>query len=71
MISAATVRELERREEDQRPPNPERSIRVNNDQAYLDAVGGYEALWETQSMQRLVIFYIAPSGRHGVSRFMG
>ena len=39
---------------------PERSIRLNNDQAYSVAVDGYESLWETQSMQRLTIFSIAP-----------
>jgi hypothetical protein len=39
---------------------PERSIRLNNDQAYSAAVGGYESLWETQSQQHLMIFSIAP-----------
>jgi hypothetical protein len=39
---------------------PERSIRLNNDQAYSVAVDGYESLWETQSMQRVMIFSIAP-----------
>jgi hypothetical protein len=39
---------------------PERSIRLDNDQAYSVAVDGYESLWETQSMQRLIIFSIAP-----------
>jgi hypothetical protein len=39
---------------------PERSIRLNNDQAYSVAVDGYESLWETQSMQPLMIFSIAP-----------
>jgi hypothetical protein len=39
---------------------PERSIRLNNDQAYPAAVGGYESLWETQSQHQLMIFSIAP-----------
>jgi hypothetical protein len=39
---------------------PERSIRLDNDQAYSVAVDGYESLWETQNMQQLMIFSIAP-----------
>ena len=39
---------------------PERSIRLNNDQAYPAAVGGYESILETQSKQHLMIFSIAP-----------